>query len=159
MNIALTQKVAGIRASKLPFFSTVDSEDLAQESIMCQMMGRNSIDGPMIDLMRREIFFTGRRGKENLARVKLEKDDLHREIFITRETPETILSKSEISEVSKRIKILISWLPKRDQLILKLFFWDGLTCLQIAKQLNVTESRICQLKKESLRILSNARRN
>lgn len=161
--IKTIQKVGAILGAKLPFFSPIDGNDLAQESIMCALRGRKSIRGPMQDLMRSQgwfgperwnsphytrigLAFTNHDGKESLP-----------DRFVDKKNPESMFSEEEQSHfLSPAIKRAMLKLPERKQMILKLYYWDGLTMKEIGKLFHVNESRVSQIIAVTLRTLRNA---
>lgn len=161
IDIPFIQKIAAIKARGLPFFATIDADDLSQEAIMCALRGRKSIEGPMTDLLRAQGYFGSyRSGLRTLIRVPItHMNGNDCEIFTTHKTPETILLDSEPVELPEGIKLLISKMSERKRLILKMYFTDNLTLKQISKKLHVSECRISQIKSECLRTLKHASRN
>jgi len=58
----------------------------------------------------------------------------------------------KLEEIDKRqwLEERINELPKREKLILSLYYWDELTMKEIAVIMEMTEGRVCQLHKKAL---------
>ncbi len=56
----------------------------------------------------------------------------------------------DYNELKKSIYEKIKSLPAKERLILILYYYEGLNLAEIAKVLNVTESRVCQLNSQAL---------
>jgi len=56
----------------------------------------------------------------------------------------------DYDELKKSIYDKIKSLPAKERLILILYYYEGLNLAEIAKVLNVTESRVCQLNSQAL---------
>ena len=57
------------------------------------------------------------------------------------------LTKKEMKEI---ISEAIACLPKKEQLVLSLYYYDELTLKEIAKVLDLTESRISQIHSKAI---------
>ena len=62
-------------------------------------------------------------------------------------TPLDILEENDKKEVLAGI---IGELPEKEKLILSLYYWEEMTMKEIAKVLNLTEGRVCQLHSQAL---------
>ena len=60
------------------------------------------------------------------------------------------LGELEDSRLKRALAAAIDQLPKKERLILSLYYWDELTMKEIAKVLDITEGRISQLHKQAL---------
>lgn len=58
----------------------------------------------------------------------------------------------------EELRAAIAQLPERDQRILGLYYWDGLTLKEISHVLEVSESRVCQLRERAFIRLRKAMR-
>jgi RNA polymerase sigma factor for flagellar operon FliA len=64
-----------------------------------------------------------------------------------------IISPAQFTETEDRRRILaetISELPEKEQLVISLYYTDGLTLKEISRMLGVTESRVCQLHSKAI---------
>jgi len=67
--------------------------------------------------------------------------------------PNDPLIKAILSEEKNIIKNGIKKLSERKRCIVNLYFYEGKTCLEIGKEMGLTEGRISQLKKQALDII------
>jgi len=51
----------------------------------------------------------------------------------------------EMRETKQRLARAIETLPKREQTVLTLYYFEGLTLAEIGQVLGVSESRVCQI--------------
>lgn len=63
---------------------------------------------------------------------------------------EGVLDEMEAAEAKKALVEAITQLPERDQLVISLYYYEGLTLKEIGKVLGVSESRVAQLHSRSL---------
>ena len=56
----------------------------------------------------------------------------------------------EESSTRQALAELIERLPERDKLLLSLYYWEELTMKEIAKVMNLTEGRVCQLHTQAV---------
>jgi RNA polymerase sigma factor for flagellar operon FliA len=56
----------------------------------------------------------------------------------------------EESTAREALAQLIDRLPEREKLLLSLYYWDELTMKEIAKVMNLTEGRVCQLHTQAV---------
>lgn len=61
-----------------------------------------------------------------------------------------VLNEIEAAEAKKTLAEAILKLPERDQLVISLYYYEGLTLKEIGKVLGVSESRVSQLHSRSL---------
>ena len=61
----------------------------------------------------------------------------------------------EEKDTKKRMAELIDTLPKKEKMVLALYYYEELTMQEIGKVLNITESRVCQIHSQSLLKLKN----
>jgi len=62
-------------------------------------------------------------------------------------SPLNILEEKDNQE---QLAELIETLPKKEKLVLSLYYWEELTMQEIGKILNITESRVCQIHSQAL---------
>jgi RNA polymerase sigma factor for flagellar operon FliA len=60
------------------------------------------------------------------------------------------LSILEEKDTQERLAGLIDTLPKKEKLVLALYYYEELTMQEIGKVLNITESRVCQIHSQAL---------
>jgi RNA polymerase sigma factor for flagellar operon FliA len=60
------------------------------------------------------------------------------------------LSILEEKDTKERLAGLIDTLPKKEKLVLALYYYEELTMQEIGKVLNITESRVCQIHSQAL---------
>lgn len=60
------------------------------------------------------------------------------------------LSILEENDNKEKLAELIETLPKKEKLVLSLYYWEELTMQEIGKVLNITESRVCQIHSQAL---------
>ena len=53
-------------------------------------------------------------------------------------------------QLRDRLSAAMDLLPERDRVVLRSYYWDSQTMAEIAKQLGVNESRICQVRKRAM---------
>lgn len=63
---------------------------------------------------------------------------------------ELLAEKAEVEELREVLSKAIDELPERERLVITLYFYEQLTLSEIAKLLNITEGRVCQLKTQAL---------
>lgn len=63
---------------------------------------------------------------------------------------EGVLDEIEAVETKKALAAAIAQLPERDQLVISLYYYEGLTLKEVGKVLGVSESRVAQLNSRSL---------
>ncbi|MGI6405920.1 MAG: sigma-70 family RNA polymerase sigma factor [Syntrophaceticus sp.] len=63
---------------------------------------------------------------------------------------EDVLDEIEAAEAKKALAEAITELPERDQLVISLYYHEGLTLKEIGKVLGVSESRVSQLHSRSI---------
>jgi RNA polymerase sigma factor for flagellar operon FliA len=56
----------------------------------------------------------------------------------------------ELDEMNHLLAEAINRLPERDRLVLTLYYYEGLTLVEIAAVLGVTESRVCQIRTKAI---------
>lgn len=84
--------------------------------------------------------------------LALEDGDMQREETIEDDSPsalDIIEQNEEITQVSDALKKL----PEREQLLLSLYYYEGLTLKEIGQVLGVTESRVSQIHGRALSLL------
>jgi len=69
---------------------------------------------------------------------------------IPAQAPEDPFRELELQRLKARLKEALRGLPSRDRLILRLYYWKGLTMKRIGRLLGLTESRVCQIHKTAL---------
>jgi len=111
----------------------VEWEDLAQETILHALKGRKSIDGPMTDLLRRDMFNS--RSVSRQHRVSL------RELAVV----------PRYNYLPLGVQRAISELTPRQSQVLYLIYWQGHSNREAAKELGVNESRVGQLNRAILK--------
>jgi RNA polymerase sigma factor for flagellar operon FliA len=62
-------------------------------------------------------------------------------------SPLNILEEKDNQE---QLAELIETLPKKEKLVLSLYYWEEMTMQEIGKILNITESRVCQIHSQAL---------
>lgn len=60
------------------------------------------------------------------------------------------LSILEEKDNQEKLAELIETLPKKEKLVLSLYYWEELTMQEIGKILSITESRVCQVHSQAL---------
>jgi RNA polymerase sigma factor FliA len=55
------------------------------------------------------------------------------------------LNQVEEEELRNRLMHLLSLLPRREQILLSLYYYEGLTMREIAKVMDISQTRVCQL--------------
>ena len=68
-------------------------------------------------------------------------------------------SQFALRERKRVIAAALERLPKRELMVLSMYFQDGLTLKEIGQILGVSESRVCQLRGRALRVLRQAGQN
>jgi len=63
---------------------------------------------------------------------------------------ETPFEYSEKRELKERLTEAIDKLPRRERIVLSLYYWEELTFKEIGRILNLSESRVCQLHSQAL---------
>lgn len=64
---------------------------------------------------------------------------------------ENVSSRIEKEELIEQIQAVLSKLSEREQLIIQLYYFEELNLAEVAKILNITESRISQINKEVIK--------
>lgn len=64
---------------------------------------------------------------------------------------ESVSSKVEKEELIEQIQHVLSKLTEREQLVIQLYYFEELSLSEIAKILNITESRVSQINKEVIK--------
>ncbi len=59
----------------------------------------------------------------------------------------------EDSEMRDSVASLIDTLPPKEKIVLSLYYWEELTMHEIGRLLKITESRVCQIHSQALKIL------
>lgn len=67
--------------------------------------------------------------------------------------------KAEMDELREALSKAVDELPEKERLIITLYFYEQITLSEIAKLLNITEGRACQLKTQALLRLRAALRH
>ncbi|MDD2283315.1 MAG: FliA/WhiG family RNA polymerase sigma factor [Syntrophaceticus sp.] len=63
---------------------------------------------------------------------------------------DSVLNEIEAAEAKEALAEAITKLPERDQLVISLYYYEGLTLKEIGKVLGISESRVSQLHSRSL---------
>lgn len=146
-NFDLINRIAKIKAKKLPPWALVDADDLAQESIVHALHGRKSIDGPMKDLMRKQ----GRFGDTRCSPASFQ---IHKDSTALR-------SPSHLNRVISRVDIerLLSKLPPRRRQYIQLHYLDGMSVSETAEAMGTNSRHVsvmCWLGMRSLKEMACA---
>lgn len=64
---------------------------------------------------------------------------------------ESVSSRIEKEELIEQIQAVLSKLTEREQLVIQLYYFEELNLAEVAKVLNITESRISQINKEVIK--------
>lgn len=103
----------------------------------------NKIEGAMKDELKTKYNFFGRKSTENPIPISDVENTLSYDI------EEFLIKKDESSELKK----LLETLPEDERNILYLKYWEDCTFVEIAKQINMKESRVFQIHKKLIRKL------
>lgn len=88
----------------------------------------------------------GLRRLEEQPTKRIEEESFAETLFSTDESPEQSYERRELRE---QLQTALELLPERLQTIVSLYYLEDKTLLQIAQQLQVTESRVCQLLRDA----------
>ena len=64
-----------------------------------------------------------------------------------------------LKEMEATLAEVIEELPKKEQLVLSMYYWDELTMKEIGKVLDITESRVSQIHSKAIRVLRSKLRD
>ncbi len=77
-------------------------------------------------------------------------EEIHLAEIIPDDSSDSPLRKLEERDKKQWLANIIDELPKKEKLILSLYYWDELTMKEIAGVMNMSEGRICQLHNKAL---------
>jgi RNA polymerase sigma factor for flagellar operon FliA len=118
------------------------------------------VRGAILDVLRAEDHLS--RGERRRTRAGLDEHPSHRAAIVALEDAGEIagdpddcpLEAALRNEAHGRLAQAIATLPERSQRILSLYYAEELTLRQIGQELQVTESRVCQLLRAAHQALS-----
>lgn len=87
---------------------------------------------------------------EDFKNSKYSDSDLNITECIADPKAKSPLSVLEEKDTKERLAKLIDTLPKKERIVLSLYYYEELTMQEIGKVLNITESRVCQIHSQAL---------
>ncbi|MBW2320496.1 MAG: sigma-70 family RNA polymerase sigma factor [Deltaproteobacteria bacterium] len=123
----------------LGLFDAIEKFDSRRE-IKFRTYANLRIKGAMLDELRK-MDWISRSIRRYIHRIEDAMRSLHRQVS---DTPSPF-DELKIKESKKIISEALSKLSKKEQLVMSLYYYDELTLKEIAKVLNLTESRISQI--------------
>ncbi len=141
-----------------PHSCPVSPEDLEQEAIMFQLAGRQSVSGPMQDLLRKGHPRGGRRQFLSLE-TDIKSGRGPRESDSTFSKPIEVDLYREPRPERATLKLppkAVEHLDCRRREVIRLRYWEGKTLKQIGEIMGFNESRACQLHSEALKTLKQS---
>ena len=128
-------------ARHIPPWECIDVDDLKQEARLALLRGRKSFNGPMLDFVRswtqhrvtnKRKRYTGELKPNKISCGPTQEDDIHRK------------------DLEREMGRVIGRLPERQQVMLRLLYWDELKACQVGDIIGVSQSRVSQLHDEAL---------
>ena len=132
-------KVAKQRARKLPY-GVADWRDLAQEAALRGLMGRKSVDGPMQDLLRKQLVGSEVRSGKS-ATILVDLDTISYNLTTSSAAADTVL----IADETIKQLVYDPKLTSREQRLLKAIIKGNATLEELAYRRKVSPGRISQL--------------
>jgi RNA polymerase sigma factor for flagellar operon FliA len=87
---------------------------------------------------------------EDFRNSKYSDSDLNITECIADPKAKSPLSILEEKDTKDKLVDLIDSLPKKDKMVLALYYYEELTMQEIGRVLNITESRVCQIHSQAL---------
>jgi len=129
IDYAYLQRVALVFCRRLPQWSCVDAEDLAQESALGALRGRKSRKGPMQDALRKQGWMKQHRGAGETIRVVLNEGTCSH-------SPESIL----VAKID--IDLLLNRLTPHQKQAVALHHLAGMTEAEMSRSLAIPIQRV-----------------
>lgn len=148
--LALIRSVARRRASLLKG-GLVEVGDLENEAIVRALAGRQSNDGPMQDLMRRQGWMKNyRSGNSNHRQYDLQR------VALNSKRPHKVIKAPRPARAIPDVERAVSRLTVRYIMVLRMRYWYGMEQKAIGRAMGFGESRANAIEKSAIKQLKEA---